>query len=258
MRHTSLLTRFLLPCESDGELRECIEQEATVWISSLTSGTMASFFKLIDTISIHHSWSQVAFVGKAWKKHKGKRKMHFSVLLVAALSDDDHSMSFVRFVGQVVARCMFILKDPVPLAEVIVHGGEQEQCTASSEIMKPLVEYARLLVNFDRENQKKATASLGKLLTAFFLNDSAYVHVFGSFSGTEKTSLEERCHHSRPNGFCDQFVRLELIHFLNHIFIVLPHTTGALERYRLALLHLLPALLQVRMLFTSDFESRSK
>jgi hypothetical protein len=253
---TTQLTRFLLPLESDDELREYIGQEIAIWISSLTSATMTSFFRLIDRVSIHHLWSLLAFVGKAWKKHKGNRKMNFSFLLVAALSDNDHSTLFVRFVGQAAARCMFILKDPLPLAEVIIHGGEQGLSTASSGILKPLVEYARLLVNLNLENRANAQATLGNLLCGLFTKDSAYVHVFGTFSNLERASLLECCPVKGPTGICDQIVRIQLVHFLNHIFIVLSHTTWALERYRAALWYLLPMLLQVRLFLRSCFSNR--
>jgi hypothetical protein len=101
--------------------------------------------------------------------------MNFSNLLAAAFSAaDDSSQCFALLVGQVTARCLASLRDPLPLAAVIIHADKAKSCVTQSRFLSPLVNYARAILDFFKEDIKARILYSATFLNSYFDNDSPY------------------------------------------------------------------------------------
>ena len=115
--------------------------------------------------------------------------MNFSNLLAAALSTaDDTSDSFAFLVGQVTARCLASLRDPLPLAALLAHAEKENSSVALSPFLLPLISYARAILEFDNEDVEGRISLSGSFLTLFFDNDSPYSGISSLLAGMK--SLE--------------------------------------------------------------------
>ncbi|KAG7361701.1 nucleolar pre-ribosomal-associated protein 1 [Nitzschia inconspicua] len=240
---TKLMNQFFLPDECDSEMRECLEQEANAWVVSITQETIAEFFELLEEIWTKGSWTQMVQIGKAWKEHNQvSQKMLFSALLVAALSKRSVSPLFSQVVGQVASRCIFFIRDPLPLLQVVVSiqrwrdhlTGED----AFRSAIEPVIEYAGLLVNFKYENRKKIVSCLNKLLGALFSKNSIYVTLSASLANIE-TSAQCDCTLRLFNQWERRLV-IPSIRFLNHLLLALSDSNTICQAYQMVLWHLQP------------------
>ena len=153
------------------------------------------------------------------KIYKVKENMNFSHLLTAAFSTaDDSSHSFAILVGQVTARCLVRLRDPLPLAAIVLNADKIKSRVTQSTFLSSLVMYAEAILNFYPEQSEKRLSHSATFLKSYFDCDSPYSFVLNLLAGTK--SIDNIRNSSGKSLMC--LSPMSLITFattLNHTFM---------------------------------------
>jgi hypothetical protein len=215
---TRLMSTVLVPQATNSYISEFIREEVSIWVDAISDSTLPTIFKLFRGI-LSNSSTQLAFLGKAWKIYDVPKKMNFSNLLAAAFSAaDDSSQCFALLVGQVAARCLARLRDPLPLAAVIMHADKAKSCVTQSRLLSPLINYARAILDFFKENIKTRVSYSTTFLSSYFDNDSPYSSISSLLIGGE--SLDTLKTQDGKSLMCLSPIRLiTFTKMLNHTFI---------------------------------------
>ena len=224
-----LMCSVLVSRVTDKYTTDCIREEVSFWIDGISIATLPTIFKLFRE-TLNNSSTQLAFLGKSWKIYV-PRSMNFSNLLVAAFSTaDDTSESVDVLVGQVTARCLASLRDPLPLAALIVHAGKANSSVTQSHFLSPLISYARATLEFDKEDIKGRMSYSATFFTSFFGNDSSYSSISSLIAGVK--SFETTKTLDGKNLMCLSPMRLILFSkILNHTFLFSGDHANSRGRY---------------------------
>jgi hypothetical protein len=241
---SSLMTNALLPKVTNDDILVCIHEEASTWIDGISPSTLPTFFKLLQEV-LNNSWTQLALIGKAWKTYGVPKNMNFSLLVAAALSTVcDSSKPFALLVGQVLSRCLANLRNPLPLAAVIIYANTEESCIAKSQFLVPLVNYAQAILDFNEQDNKTRMSHLTTLLSSYFENGSHFSCISDYLNGIK--SIDKTFDSNRNSLLHLSPLRLiSFIKFLNHIFVFSGSRETIKERYWLIIQKLLPTILLV-------------
>ena len=239
-----LMSAVLISQVSNNYISDCIQEEVSFWINGISDAALPNFFKLFRE-ALNNSSRQLAFLGSSWKAYKVPKTMNFSALLAAAFStNDDAPEAFVSLVGQVTARCLVSLRNPLPLAAIIAHAGKETSSVTQSQLLSPLVSYARAILEFDPEGRDGRKSHSTSILTSFFHRDSPYSSISSLISGT--ASFETT---TNQDGMGLMFLTpIELIHFtkiLNHTFIFAGDHSNSKLQYWKILRQIVPSILMV-------------
>jgi len=244
---TTLMTTALLPRGTENDYPpEWIEEEVSTWIDGVCLSALPTVFKVMQKV-LNNSWSQLAHLGNAWKMFSVPKTMNFTALLAGAFSvTDDSSQSYALLVGQVAARCLASLRDPLPLAALIKYSNNQESCVAKNEFFAPLVNYAQATLELNGKYHETRISLSKCFMTTYFNKDSFYPHTSDLLTGNEEIgSLVMQDGKSvvdwSPIGL------LSFIKFLNHTFIFLGNHEAINKRYWRIIQQILPSVLLHRL-----------
>jgi hypothetical protein len=242
-----LLTPALLPPTQDEATSLCIEHEARCWIDGICPSTLAEFYKLLNEVR-NRTLTHSALVGQSWSKHNVVKTMHFSLVLAAALSTPDLPRPFQTLVAQVTARCLMYIEYPLSLAAVISCAREQTEGETNESSLRSIVEYAEVLLAWNRLDDVVRTSILKKLVGQCFGKDSSFSAVVKYLVGDgsngqaqEFVKFESEC---RPRSGLVPFIKA-----VNHLFLFLGSGDKYHDRYWKILERCLPLLLMVSTQF---------
>jgi hypothetical protein len=215
---TKLMRTLLVPQMTNNYISECVQEETSVWIHAISVSTVPTIFKLFREI-LNNSSTQLAFLGRSWIMYKVPKKMNFSNLLAAAFSTaDDPSRSFALLVGQVAARCLSSLRDPLQLAAVIIYAEKSQSCITQSQFVAPLVAYSRAILEFDKGDIQRRTSHAATLLSSYFNHDSPFSDISSLLIGAKPFDALKTP--DSKSWICLSPVRLiTFTKILNHTFI---------------------------------------
>jgi len=237
-----LMSTVLVPRGTNNYISKCIREEVSIWIDAISDTTLPTIFKLFRQI-LNNSSTQLAFLGKSWKVYKVPKNMNFSYLLVAAFSTaDDSSRLFAILIGQVTARCLASLRDPLSLAAVIIYADKTKSCVTQNQFLTPLVTYAQAILDFYKEDNKKRMSHSATFLSSYFDNDSPYSDISSFLIGAKSFDTLES---SDGKGLmCLSPMRLiAFTKILNHTFIFSGDHGSSKERFWQIIRRIVPSLL---------------
>ena len=157
---------------------EYMEFEAACWVDGLTISSLPLFCTLLHDVS-QKGISAIAGVSAVWAENKISQAMRLSPL-IASLSSVESSRGFSSLIIQVCTRCLVFQRNPIPLAALVCHVGENESlsCAMRSDAAIPLLSYARSLLNFHPEDGPARLELLERLLESSLSSKNTLLTVF--------------------------------------------------------------------------------
>jgi hypothetical protein len=141
------------------------QYEAACWVDGLTKGTLNEFCQLLQDASKVISPFALE-LSRAWKKARLPSpvpQVRLSALLRQLLHSLGHfDRRFQRFLIQILTRCLWSRGDPVALAVMILDAVESDDVLWQP--FRPLVDYCRLLVYFDRYTTSERSQRVARLV----------------------------------------------------------------------------------------------
>ncbi len=241
-----LMSTALLSRVSNKYASDCIREEVCFWIDGISSFDLPTIFKLFREI-LNNSSTQLAFLGQALKTYNLPKTMNFSNLLVAAFSMTDDSLSsssFAALVGQVAARCLASVRDPLPLAAIITHADKANSSIAQSQSLSPLVDYAGTLLNFEKDDINGRVSHSAAFLTSFFDTNSPYSSLSSLVVGMRSLETTKTTDGKSPLSLAPMQLIL-FTNILNHTFIFSGDHADNKGRYWQMIRLIVPSLLLV-------------
>jgi len=242
-----LMRIVLVPRSTNTQISGCIREEISIWTDAISSSSLPTMYKLFREI-LNNSSAYLLFLGNSMKIYKVKENMNFSHLLTLAFSTaDDSSHSFAILVGQVTARCLVRLRDPLPLAAIVLNADKIKSRVTQSTFLSSLVMHAEAILNFYPEQSEKRLSHSATFLKSYFDCDSPYSFVLNLLAGTK--SIDNIRNSSGKSLTC--LSPMSLITFvttLNHTFIFSGDYRVGVGRYWQVIQRIVASIFLVSML----------
>lgn len=185
----NLMITALSPPATDQETLSCIAHEANCWIDAMCPSTLTFIFNILNEV-LHNSLTHLSLVSQSWTKHDVFKRMHFSLLLAAALSAPDVPHSFQTLLAQVTARCLLNMDYPLSLAALVSDASQQSRGEKNITSSNAVAIYSGALLQRNRMDDVDRKIILQNFVSRSFAENSCFRRVVEYLDGTGTVDLE--------------------------------------------------------------------
>jgi hypothetical protein len=196
--------------------------EVSWWLDTVTLPSLSGFCSLVSRCA-DDSLAILGRTGKALNESIKASRLHWSIIMIGALSEIDTDLASSQMTIQVATRSLLFQRNPIPFAYFIT---SLSKSTESPGVLtmhsgSALREYAISLVEFKETSSTKRLELLTSLLQSAFSPQHEFCRVLGSFLAQRQ--LDDTLY---PRSFQ---IGMELSRFSIHVHVVSPGLDGIHE-----------------------------
>lgn len=142
-----------------------VKYECGCWIDGLTSESLVSFCKVLQTVS-EDPLQTISGIGHRWTECRSLGAVEFSLFLVAAWTVAETPSPFSLLTAQVSLKALLFHRSPLVLGTfmTIFSDSEKTESKVKCPFTKALVEYSRVVCHLDCDVGSTRSAHLSKIL----------------------------------------------------------------------------------------------
>lgn len=164
-----------------------LKLEVSWWLDALTLQSLPVFCSVV-ALCTDDSLAVLGRTGRALSANVETMQLHWSIILIAALSEIDCDAACCQMTVQVATRSLLFQRNPVPFACFMMSLTSLPESPAVSATPsgRALIEYAKSLAEFEETPAKKRLDQLTSLLRCVFSPQHEFCDISGSFTSEQR------------------------------------------------------------------------
>lgn len=171
------------------ESSEYIKLELSWWLDAVTPQTLSALCNLIS-LGAEDSLAVLGRSGKALARSVETSQLNWSILMIAAFSEDRADIAFRTMVIQVATRVLLFHRNPVPFATFLLSVRKELENSDTLNMLPGhlLLDYAESILDFENVKSTTRLKRLQQLVKKVFSASSNFCKVLELFSSDINSS----------------------------------------------------------------------